>query len=428
MQITTLSRERGAPPNRATDRLVALASIAIAAAFLAASLATFLLPAPDRRGLWLPLHLALAGAATSAIAGVLPFFVAAFAAAQPATASVRVASLVAVALGAVGVTLGVVAAAPGVAVAGGSAFVVGIALTAFAAIQPLRRALGPSRGLVARGYLLAMAFVGIGAVLATLLEGGWPPVADAWARLKPAHAWLNLVGFVSLVIATTLMHFYPTVIGARISGHWSGRLTIVATALGAALVPLGYAAAADTIARAGAVATIAGAVGLAIYVTDRRRARATWTTDPQWHRFVIGGLSSAVAWYLLGIVIVGGRVLVSGADPAGWRIDLSAVPLVGGWVGFAVVASATHLLPSVGPGDQASHARQRAVLGIAGTARLAALDLGLLAWFGGVLTDVGPLLVTGAVVTALGFGSTLVLLGRAILVGVPRRAASGVER
>jgi nitrite reductase (NO-forming) len=421
VQITTLSRERGAPPNRAADRLVALASIAVAAAFLAASLAAFLLPAADRRGLWLPLHLALAGAATSAIAGVLPFFVAAFAAAQPARAAVRGASLVAVALGALSVAAGVVAPEPALAVAGGIAFVAGIGLTALAAIQPLRRALGPSRGLVVRGYLVAMAFVGTGALLATLLEAGWPPVADAWARLKPAHAWLNVVGFVSLVIATTLMHFYPTVIGARISGHWSGRLTITATALGPALVAIGYAAAAEGIARAGAIATMAGAVGLAIYVADRWRHRATWTTDPEWHRFVIGGLTSAVGWYVAGIAIVGGRVLGAGADPSGWRIDLAAVPLVAGWAGVAVVASASHLLPSVGPGDQAAHARQRTVLGTAGTARLVALDAGLLLWFLGVVTEADAVLTVGAVVTGIAFAATLALLAGAILVGARSR-------
>ena len=416
MQIT-LGRAPGPPPNRSTDRLVALASIAVAAAFLAAALATFLLPVTARRGLWLPLHLALAGAATSAIAGVLPFFVAAFAAAQPAAAPVRIASLAAVALGAAGVSAGVVANAPPLAAAGGATFVAGIGLTALAAIQPLRRALGPSRGLVVRGYLAAMGFVAIGAVLATLLVAGWPPVTDAWPRLKPAHAWLNLVGFVSLVIATTLMHFYPTVVGARISAHWSGRLTIVATAVGAALVATGYALGLDLVARLGAAATIAGAAGLVRTIVDRWRHRARWTTDPEWHRFVIGGLTSAVAWYVVGVAVAGGLILVDGADPVGWRIDLVAVPLVGGWVALAVVASASHLLPSVGPGDQAAHARQRTVLGRAGSARLIALDLGLLAWFAGVIAGAGPLLTAGAIVTGAGFAGTLALLARAIFVG-----------
>jgi nitrite reductase (NO-forming) len=263
-----------------------------------------------------------------------------------------------------------------------------------------------------------MAFVGTGAVLATLLVAGWPPVADGWAHLKPAHAWLNLVGFVSLVIATTLLHFYPTVVGARISAHWSGRLTIIATAVGAALVAIGYAVATDWLARAGAIATALGAAGLVMNVADRWRHRARWTTDPEWHRFVIGGLTSAVAWYVIGVAIATGRVLLEGADPTGWRIDLVAIPLVGGWVGLAVVASASHLLPSVGPGDQAEHARQRTVLGQGGTARLVALDLGLVAWFAGGIAGSVALLTIGLTVTGIGFGSTLALLGRAIAVGV----------
>jgi nitrite reductase (NO-forming) len=313
--------------------------------------------------------------------------------------------------------VGVVASTLPIAAAGGTAFVIGIALTALAAIQPLRRALGPSRGLVVRGYLAAMAYVGTGAILATLLVAGWPPVADAWVRLKPAHAWLNLVGFVSLVIATTLMHFYPTVIGARISAHWSGRLTIVATAVGPGLVAIGYAVAADVVARLGAAVTIAGAVGLVVTIADRWRHRARWTTDPGWHPFAIGGLTSAVAWYVIGVAVAAGRVLLDGADPLGWRIDLVAIPLVGGWVGLAVVASASHLLPSGGPGDQAAHARPRRVLGFGGTARLGALDLGLLAWFGGVIAAVGPLLSAGAILAAIGFAATLALVARAILVG-----------
>ena len=380
-------------------------------------MAAFVLPAADRRGLWLPLHLALAGAATSAIAGVLPFFVAAFAAAQPSGAALRITSVAAVALGALGVTSGIVAGAAPIAVTGGAAFVTGVGLTALAVIQPLRRALGPSRGLVVQGYLVATGFVGTGAVLATLLEARWPPVVEAWGGLKPAHAWLNLVGFVSLVIATTLMHFYPTVVGARIGDHWSGRLTIVGTALGAGLVALGYAMSADWIARTGAVATLAGAVGLVVYVAGRWRHRAAWTTDPEWHRFVIGGLSSAVAWYVVGVAIASGRVLAAGADPLGWRIDLVAVPLVAGWVGLAVVASASHLLPSVGPGDPAAHARQRTDLGRAGTVRLVALDAGLLLWFGGVLTGAEPVLRVGAVLAAAAFVGTLALLARAILLG-----------
>src|ERR1019366_10769324 len=92
-----------------------------------------------------------------------------------------------------------------------------IVLTGIAALRPLGQGLCPSRGLVTQGYVVALAEVGLGASIATLYLAGWAPVVAAWARLMPAHAWLNLIGFVSLVIATTLLHFFPTVIGGRIA-------------------------------------------------------------------------------------------------------------------------------------------------------------------------------------------------------------------
>ena len=84
-----------------------------------------------------------------------------------------------------------------------------------AALRPLRLGLGPSRGLVTQGYVIALGEVAVGASLATLFVARWPPIVEDWARIKPAHAWFNLVDFVSLVIATTLLHFFPTVVGAR---------------------------------------------------------------------------------------------------------------------------------------------------------------------------------------------------------------------
>jgi len=50
-------------------------------------------------------------------------------------------------------------------------------------------------------------------------------VSAAWASIRVWHVWLNLIGFVSLVIATTLLHFFRTVsVRARGAGHavWTG--------------------------------------------------------------------------------------------------------------------------------------------------------------------------------------------------------------
>jgi nitrite reductase (NO-forming) len=422
---STLTRQRAVPIDRSTDRLVALGSIVAATAFLLAALVVVLAPPSATRALWLPLHLALAGGATTAIAGVMPFFVAAFAAAPPADPRIRVSSLVSIVAGAAAVTVGVTAGIVAMAVGGGGLFIVGIGLTGLAAIVPLRHALGPSRGLVTKAYLAALVFVAVGATTATLFLAGWPPIVEAWARVRPAHAWLNLVGFVSLLIATTLVHFFPTTVGGRIATHWTARATVLGVALGGALVPLGYAADLDTVARAGAVCTIVGASALVAYAARIWRTRHGWTTDAPWHRFVIGGLMSAMGWFVAGSLVAGGRVLVAGAAPSGWSADIVAAPLVAGWVGIAVIASASHLLPAVGPGDNVAHRRQRQILGRAATSRLAALDLGVAALFLGAALGVAPLVTGGTLFVAAGYLLTAGLLARAVAVGLASRAGDG---
>ena len=93
-------RRRGPAVDRSADRLVALGSIAISLGFLIAAVASVALPVAVGGSAWLPLHLALAGGATTAIAGVMPFFVAAFAAAPPADQRLRWAAVLLVAIGA----------------------------------------------------------------------------------------------------------------------------------------------------------------------------------------------------------------------------------------------------------------------------------------------------------------------------------------
>ncbi|HEX5240590.1 MAG TPA: hypothetical protein VFW20_06290 [Candidatus Limnocylindrales bacterium] len=409
---------RPRPVDRTSDRVIAAASIAVAVAFLAAAVLAFLLPDAARHGLWLPLHLALAGAAATAVAGVMPFFVAAFAAAPPADPRLRAAAVAATALGALGVVAGVELGSALLAALGGGLFVAGIVLIGLATLRPVRGSLGPARGLVTRSYLAGLVAVAVGACLATLLLAGWPPVADSWGRLKPAHAWLNLFGFVSLVIATTLLHFFPTVVGARIPNHPSGRIAVAGLAFGSWLAALGYAGGIDSAVRVGAVLGLAAGVALGWYEARVWQTRGRWTTDLAWHAFAIGGLVSATAWFVVGLGIVAAGAIASGADPAGWSIGDLIAPIVAGWVGLALLASATHLLPAVGPGDPPAHARQRIVLGQLALPRLLALDLGIALVTLGQLAASALLATAGLLLLALGFAATAVLLASAATIGL----------
>ena len=410
----------GRPIDRSAERRIVVAGILLATAFLAAAAASLTLPAATTRGLWLPLHLALAGAATTAIAAVMPFFAAAFAAAPPADARLRGASVAAVALGAALVAGGVAQLAFGVAVAGGVTFLAGIGGVAAATAMPLRGSLGPGRGLVTRAYLVALGQLGFGVLLGSLFLAGWEPMAAAWVGGRAAHAWLNLVGFVSLVIATTLLHFFPTVIGARIGGGRSPRLAVYGLAAGPPLVAVGSLATSDVLVRAGAVVVVAGAAGLTAYAATVWRTRARWTTDHGWHHFAMGGLVSAVAWFDLGILGAAGRALAFGAEPAAWSTQLVAAPLVVGWVATAIVASATHLLPAVGPGGPTEHGRQRVLLGRFAVPRLVLHNIGTGLLAVGVVVEADAVVRVGAVAASVALGATVVLLGRAAFMGIAR--------
>jgi nitrite reductase (NO-forming) len=263
------------------------------------------------------------------------------------------------------------------AVGGGVLFMAGIGLVAAASVGPLTVGLGPSRGIVTQAYLVALAMVSVGALLGTLFLAGWGPVVDHWARLRPAHAWLNLVGFVSLVIAATLIRFFPTVVGARIARHRSGQVALTTLAIAPPIVAVGYAFAIAVLVRKGAALALVGAVALAMYAARVWTTRARWTSDRGWHRFAIGGLASSITWFMVGTTILAGRAIAGGDDPSAWALEPVVGPLVAGWVGLAIVASATHLVPAVGPGDHAAHARQRALLGLAAEGRLLGLNIGV---------------------------------------------------
>ena len=366
--------------SRSDDRRIAFGGLAISGAYLAAAGLSLFLPPPNRLGTWLPAHLALAGAVTTAIAALLPFFTAALAIAPPARPAVRIGGIALVALGALAamVAYGQAAGQAAPATLAGGTFLAGLGLVGMAAFVPIRGALGPRRPIVERAYALALANVAVGVTIATLFVGGNLAVETAWGALKPAHAWLNLVGFAGLVIVATLLHLAPTVAGARLRSRTSGRLAVVGLALGAPVVAAGYIMGMDVVARTGAIVVLASALGTAAHgaAVQFDRGRGPWTTDPGWHRLATVALFAGQGWLGLGLAIAASRVLIFGAAPVGWSLVLIVGPLVVGGVAQILVGAMTHLLPTIGPGDPVRHAKQRRLMGRGATVRLVLLNAG----------------------------------------------------
>jgi hypothetical protein len=412
---------------------VAVASIVIAGCYLVAAALAALGGMADPGAAtpgnamtaWLPIHLALAGGASTAIAGVMPFFMAALAAGLPAETRLRAGAVALVATGAA--LVAVRAVVPDLTVLpllGGLVYLAGIAATAAALGRSGRRGLAVRRPMIRIGYQAALLNVAVGAILATLLVAGWEPVLERWPALRPAHAWTNLVGFVSVVIVTTLVHFLPTVLGTRIVPRGSATTAVIGLGGGSPFVAAGLAADSVPLVAVGLVLTLAGTGALLVEAARVYRARGRWTTDAGWHLVTGGGLLAGICWFAAGIALATVRVVASGPGPEAWSSALVAVPLAVGWVTQVLVASWTHLLPAIGPGGPVAHARQRVILGRAAAARLLLLNAGAATATVGLVAGAGPVAGVGLALVALAIGWSVAIAGRALLV-VARPAAAG---
>ena len=414
-------------PRRDDDRRVVVASVAIAIGYLAAAaIAAVGLGVPGSTlAPWVPLHLALAGGASTAIAGVMPFFAATLVAGHPADRRVRAWAVALVAGGAAIVSVrGLVPVWTALPPIGGVVFLGGIGLTAVALRTAGRRGLMVRRPIVTLAYTLALGNVALGAMLGTLYAANWLPVVERWALLKPAHAWTNLIGFVSLVIVGTLLHFLPTVLGSRIVARRSAILAVLGVALGSPLVVVGLALGWSPVAGGGAMLSALGAWSLVMEAVWTIRARGRWTTDPGWHRVSAVGLSAGSAWFAIGVIMAAARVLSEGATGDAWSTPLVGVPLAIGWVVQVLIGSWTHLIPAVGPGGPVLHARRRAILGRLATLRVVALNAGVglacVGWPGSIVA----LAVAGLVLVAVSVLASVTLAVIALRAKVPAQAAA----
>ena len=418
--------------SRTADRAITQAGLFLSAGFLAAALVAATLPESVRLDLWLPLHLALAGAGGTAIASVLPFFVAALSVAPPIHGIVRGGAIALIAIGAAAASLGMAGGMEPVALAGALAYLAGLGGVAVAAFLPCHTGRRTSRRLVMAAYGAAIAQVAVGVGLVIAMLAGVPPVVEAWAFLKPAHAWLNVFGFLSVVIAATLIHLAPTVAGTRIVPRRSAIVAVVGLATGAPLIALGLALGDDRVARLGALAELLGAIGLVAHGLAVRHDRGTWTTDPGWRRLTSWSLLAAPGWFLVVVAMAASRILWLGAVPDAWSLGTIAAPLALGWVVQVLFGAWSQLLPSIGPGDAAAHARQRTILGQGAAARVGAMNVGVaLVAMGGMLdwataVVIGLTICSGVILTSLTIFVHATRAGRTL--GRPRLPVASVSR
>jgi nitrite reductase (NO-forming) len=391
--------------------------------WLAGALLAVFLPADIRLGWWLPLHLALLGAASQLIAGGQIMFSGTLGLAPAAGRGHLIGSLALLNLGAAAIAVGRISGVMPLVVLGATTFLTGTIWSGLVADSRWRRGLGGRFRVTRIYYGLAGASILIGGTAGAILATGvLPGVSQGSHRLM--HMAFNLFGWAGMTIVGTAITLLPSVLRTRAVydrslawAPWTMFGGLVVTASGLSLnVPL--------VAAAGAAALLAGLAPFvrvaARVATGRRRFPVPVAA---WH------LLAAILWLT---VVCGTQIWLLGAGNAGAVSDLWIVGLAGGTVVQAILGAWSFLLPmeqQVAGGIRRLHLT---AFEIGSRAQVAAYNLGLVllglsllgAGFGGS-RQLAIGLVWSAAAWALVKSFSFPLLAR--LPGVARRSATWWE-
>ena len=321
-----------APP---TGRVVAIhrqtrAYLAWAAPFAVASVVATVVP--HRTGVWLPLHLFLAGALVLAISGATQLFTVTWSGGSPIHPALVRAQRVVVAVGAAGLAVARELRRPSVLAAlAGLCITAGLVLLGYLLVAEVRAGRVKRFHAAVRFYVAAAVAGVAGTILGAAMAGG-----DVSAR--DAHLTLNLLGLTGLVIAGTLPFFTATQARMKMSRRATPRRATGALAWMVAALAVaagGSAVDRDAVTGAGLLTYAGGLVFLVTLLPVPGRKQLRWAGP----RLVALGIG--VAWWAGAVAVAGARVL-DGSSPFPTAVVLSLV--VGGYVQI-LLASVAYLAP-----------------------------------------------------------------------------------
>jgi nitrite reductase (NO-forming) len=360
---------------------------------------SLLLPADRRLGIWLPLHLALAGSASIAISGAMQNFTLALTATDPPPERWVWAQFSTMNLGVALIALGRPLALPGMVAAGGASFVVGAVILFGIVRRARRRALFERHRLPVRMYELAVVCVIAGAFMGALIGSGAVHDVRTYTALRHAHMTINVLAWVSLTIVATLVTLLPSILRVKMPS-WRGAATAWLLGGGAVAIAAGLALDATAVTAVGGLCELAGAAGVAWMVLTVLRSPRRWPIAASALHLVAG-----VAWFAIGSLGLANacRRGVVGFDAFA---PVFLVIFVGGWIVQVLLGAWTFLLPMARPGHPDVRRSGLIAIEFAAWIQLCALNAGIALMAADAAGWVGP--PAGAV------GIRVALLGGAI--------------
>jgi nitrite reductase (NO-forming) len=359
-----------------------------ARAWLTAAGMSLLLPPVARGGIWLPLHLALAGAISSAISGAMQNFMLALTATPPPRERLVIAQFGLVTSGAGLIAIGVPTSTASLAAAGGVAFVAAMAILGWMLLRAWRRSLTRRHRLPMSAYGAAVAFVLLGGTFGALMSGR-AVGGEAFLRIRHAHMTANVMGFASLTVVGTLITLLPTVLRVRMP-PWRGGAVLTSLVAGVALQLAGWLLRWDVALAVGGLAYAAAALGVVWLVSSVLRIERSWAIPASGLHLMAG-----VAWFVAGSLGLA-RALIDGPGGFDRFRTVFLVEFVGGFLIQVLLGAWAYLLPMQRPGHPTERRRSLAVFELMAPVQVALLNGGLAlvaaygaGWVGDPWDDVG---------------------------------------
>ena len=328
------------------------------------------LPADVRLGIWLPLHLAVAGAASSAIFGAAQLFSTTMTNTLDPPTRVVWTEFGLVNLGVAAIAIGRVAAWGWLVAVGGAAFVCAACLLAWVIRRAWTTGINKRHPLPISLYGFAVGCVIVGGLLGATLGSGRLTNANAYLAVKHAHMALNVLGWVGVTIAGTLITLLPTTLRVKMPA-WHGRGASTSLAAGVVLLAAGFALRVTVVAAAGGLAWLAGAAGVLWMVTRVLRTQRRWRA-PISARHLLAG----VCWFAVGSAGLAWAAVRGVAGFDAFRTDFLVV-FVFGWIVQTLLGAWLYLLPMQRPAHPDERRATLVALEFGGWVELVALNVGV---------------------------------------------------
>ena len=329
---------------------------------------SFLLPVRWRLGLWLPLHLTLAGAVSTAISGAMQNFMLSLTASPDPPDRIVRAQFSLVTVGVALIAIGMPMSTPWLTGLGGAAFVGAMGLLGWMLWRAWRCSLNVRHAVPLFAYGAAIGFVLLGATLGALM-GSRAVSGVFYLQVRQAHLTANVLGWASLTVIGTLMTLLPTVLRVRMPQRRE-RMVIGLLVTGVALQVAGSLVDASPVLASGGVVFAAGAVGFIAFVVAVVRTERKWAVPTAAFHML-----AAFSWFVVGSVGLAIALLDGTAGADRYR-EVFLTAFVGGWLVQVLLGAWSYLLPMARPGHPTERRRWLSVFEMAAPAQVALLNAG----------------------------------------------------